>query len=380
MTTASSVVSAEPGFGRLEPLVESFDAAVQAAGAVEERDVWLAGEVVRIRSPYPEMLQRLCRAFAHLALPEPAPSPALVVNLWDAASGAPAPPLPHTSGDEPPGAFFYCRTDELRAAFRLGTSGDPRLLAIYPDAPTPALSVLEHGSRRAWYWVADAQRIPYWEQSTPLLYLLDWWLRERGMQLLHAAAVGTAAGGVLLVGKGGSGKSTVALSVLGTEPEVAGGDLLYASDDYVAVSGGAEPAVYSLYNSGKLMQDHVERLPFLLDALANADRLAFEKAVVYVHERWPGKVTAGFPLRAIVLPRVTPGLGEARFHEASPAAAFRALVPSTVFQMHTRGQDSLVRARRLLERVPSYLLELGSDFESIPRAVAGLLATLGGGG
>jgi hypothetical protein len=378
VTAASTVVSAEPGFGRLEPLAASFDDAVRASRRVEERDVRLAGAVVRLRSPNVGMLRRLCRAFAHLALAEPAHQPALVVNLWDAASGAAPPPLPHTTGEEPPGAFFYCSNDELRAAFRLGTSGDPRLLAIYPDAPTPALSVLEHGSRRAWYWVADAGRIPYWEQSTPLLYLLDWWLRERDMQLLHAAAIGTPAGGVLLVGKGGSGKSTVALSVLGATTDRAGGELLYASDDYVGVSASGTPEVHSLYSSGKLMQDHVGRLPFLRSALANADRLAFEKAVVYVHERWPAKVTAGFPLRAIVLPRVTPGLGAARTQRASAAEAFRALVPSTVFQMHTRGQDSLARARRLLEQVPSYRLELGSNLESIPHAVADLLATLEG--
>jgi hypothetical protein len=48
--------------------------------------------------------------------------------------------------------------------------------------------------------------------------------------------------------------------------------------------------------------------------------------------------------------------------------------------MHTRGQDSLVRARRLLETVPSYVLELGSDIPSIPRAIGDLVETLAGGG
>jgi hypothetical protein len=72
-------------------------------------------------------------------------------------------------------------------------------------------------------------------------------------------------------------------------------------------------------------------------------------------------------------------LVEARALEASPAEAFRALAPSTVFQMHTRGQDSLVRARRLLERVPSYVLEIGSDMASIPRAIADLVEKLADG-
>ena len=84
-----------------------------------------------------------------------------------------------------------------------------------------------------------------------------------------------------------------------------------ASDDYVCVSLDPRPEVHGLYGTGKLMQDHVERLPFLLDGLANRDRLT-EKAVIYVHECWPTKLAPGFPLRAIVIPRVTPGLVDAR--------------------------------------------------------------------
>lgn len=369
MTDTSTVASAELGFGRLEPLVESFKAAVGVSSGTEERDFLLAGAAVRLRSPHREMLRRLCRAFAHLELAKLTASPDLVVNLWESASGAPPPPMPHTRNEEAPGAFFYFSNERLRAGFQLGTSGDPRVLEVFPDAPTRALSVLERGGRRGWYWVADAQRIPYWEQATPLVYLFDWWLRERDMHMLHAGAVGTPVGGVVLVGKSGSGKSTAALSSLDS-------DLVYAGDDYVGVSLEPQPEVHSFYSSGKLMQNHVDRLPFLLDALANGDRLAVEKAVVYVNERWPAKMATTFPLRALLLPRVTPGLVGARVLETSPAAAFRALAPSTVFQMHTRGQDSLVRARRLVERVPSYELELGSDMASIPLAIGDLVARL----
>lgn len=370
MTGTSTATSAEVGFGELEPLVESFDAAVDAgSGGVEQRDFRLAGAVVRLRSPHPDMLRRLSRAFAHLEPAESAGTPDLVVNLWDSTGGAHPPPLPNTRGEEAPGAFFYFSNEQLRAGFQLGTSGDARVLEVYPDPPTPALSVLERGAARGWYWVAESARIPYWEQATPLVYLLDWWLRERDMHMLHAGAVGSPAGGVILVGKSGSGKSTAALSSLDS-------DLLYAGDDYVCVSLGDNPMVHSFYSSGKLMQNHVDRLPFLLDALANGDRLAVEKAVVYVNERWPAKMATTFPLRALLLPRVTPGLVEARIVETSPAAAFRALAPSTVFQMHTRGQDSLVRARRLVERVPSYSLELGSDMASIPLAIGDLVARL----
>jgi hypothetical protein len=174
---------------------------------------------------------------------------------------------------------------------------------------------------------------------------------------------------VLLVGKSGSGKSTSTLATLRSS-------LLYAGDDFVAVSLDPEPWVHSLYSSGKLMADHIERLPFLARALSNAERLEEEKAVAFIHERFPHKATAGFPLKAILAPRVVSGLVESRVLETSPAAGLAALAPSTVFQMHTRGKDSLARMRRLAERVPSFVLELGSDMESIPHAISELLTDL----
>jgi hypothetical protein len=367
VTDIASVVSSE-GFGNIGPLDDSFEAAVAAAGAVHQRDFTLAGVHVRLRSPNADMLAKLTRAFTHLSRGEGEPE--LVIDLWDSASGdTPSPPLPNTSDEEAPGAFFYYSDDAVRAGFQLGTSGDARVLAVYPEAPTPALSALTTRGERGWYWVADAARIPYWEQATPMVYLLDWWLRGRGMQLLHAGAVGNQNGGVVLVGKSGSGKSTTTLSCLDA-------DLGYAGDDYVAVSLGADPHVHGLYGSGKLMPNHVERLPFLVEALANREVLDVEKAVVYVHEQWPGHMSAGFPLRAVVAPRIMQGLVEARAIRTTAVAGFTALAPSTVFQMHTRGQDSLIRIRQLVERVPSYVLEIGSDMASIPRALRELIDEL----
>lgn len=366
---------AEPGWAEGDDLVsvERIEASFEAASAsgVVDKEYLIAGSRVRLRSASEEMMRRLSRAFTHLEAQSPG-EPDITIHLWDSATAGTPPPLPKVSGDQPPGAFWYYSDSRLRLGFQLGTSGDARVLAVYPHAPTPALSVLDAERNAGWYWVEDANRIPYWEQATPMVYLFDWWLRDRGDHLLHAGAVGTPRGGVLLVGKSGSGKSTCTLSALGTE-------LLYAGDDYVAVSLEPRPRVHGLYSSGKLMPDHVERLPFLLSALSNTEQLDVEKAVVYAHEQWPDNVTAGFPLLAIVAPKVTPGVVEARAVEMTAVASLAALAPSTVFQMHTRGQDSLARMRRLAQAVPSYRLELGSDMPSIARAISGLIDRLAEG-
>ena len=353
----------------LDRVASSFVAAVRASGGTDDREYVVAGHRMRLRAADADLMHRLSRTFTHLWTASAA-EPELTIHLWDSASaGTRAPPTPDVQGEQAPGAFFYYSDSRVRVGFQLGTSGDARVLAVYPHAPTPALSVLDTERVEAWYWVADARRIPYWERATPVRYLLDWWLRDRGVQQLHAGAVGTPEGGVLLVGKSGSGKSTATLSTLQSA-------LGYAGDDYVAVALEPRPWVHSLYSSGKLMADHVARLPFLLPALANSEELEREKAVVYVHEHWPENIATGFPLRAILVSRVVPGLVDARLVEASPATGLAALAPSTVFQMHTRGQDSLARMRRLAEVVPTYVLELGSNMPSIAGSISDLLARL----
>ena len=184
------------------------------------------------------------------------------------------------------------------------------------------------------------------------------------MLLVHGAAVGYPSGGVLLVGAGGSGKSTCALSSLGS-------DLLYAGDDYIAVELGPKPRVVSLYCSGKVHPEDLHRLPHLAPALA-ASAQADEKAVFYVEQAFPGRSIAGFPLRAIVVPRVT----ERRAARALPgtqAAALAALAPSTIFQLHPPARDALAWMAGLVRAVPTFVLELGSDVETIPAALLRIL-------
>jgi hypothetical protein len=363
--STSQTISAE--VARVDLVADSFASAARATPV--DREYLIAGRRVRLRAAHPDLMRRLSRTFTHLETAANT-EPELTIHLWDSVvCDAVPPPIPDVEGEQAPGAFFYYSDERIRAGFQLGTSGDARVNTVYPHAPTPALSVLDSDRDEAWYWAADATRIPYWEEATPVRFILDWWFGDRGLHQVHAGAVGTSEGGVLLTGKSGSGKSTSTMSTLESP-------LQYAGDDYVVVALEPEPWVHSLYSSGKLMPDHVVRLPFLTPALANGDRLDTEKAIVYVHENWPESITQGFPLRAILATKVVPGLIDARIVETSRLAGLAALAPSTVFQMHTRGQDSLARMRELVQAVPTYRLELGSDMQSIPRAIEGLLERL----
>jgi len=339
----------------VEGISSSFAAAEARAGVADDRFL-VAGAGVSLRFAGAAMREALAPAFAHLAADDEGGAPELTVNLWDSAStGSDPPRLPRTPAGEAAGTLYHFDEPPLRAAYQPGLR---------------SLSVLDVAAGSAWYWVADAAAQPSWDRACPIRQILHWWLRTRGYLQVHGAAVGAAAGGVLVVGPAGSGKSTVALSTLGS-------GLLYAGDDYVAVGVEPVPRVASLYNSGKVESAHLrELLPNLLPRLANAHELDTEKAVVYVRQHFPEQTTAGFPLRAVLVPTVRTAQREPRVVETSRAAAYAALAPSTIFQLHTAGGGELAQMSKLIKQVPCYTLEIGSDLSAIPDTISDLLSIL----
>jgi hypothetical protein len=200
----------------------------------------------------------------------------------------------------------------------------------------------------------DADRCPYWELAAPLRTIFHWWCSRRNQQLIHGAAVGTLQGAILLTGKGGSGKSTTALSAL-----LSGMD--YMGDDYVLCElDGNIARIHSLFNTAKLDDCSLRYLPELQSKLHNTDRRHDEKAVVFTHEHFPRQVCRSRVLHAIVIPRVTSS-ASSRISPLKAVSAYLALSPTTVFQLPGAKQAALTFLKQLVERLPCYQLELGPD-------------------
>ena len=340
------VIATGPGVTHVEAAFD--DAAARAS--VQERSFRIGGHHLLIRFAGPGMIPSIVPAFAHLAT-STAAAPDLVIEIWDSAStGAAPPPTPEVDGDSPAGAFYYFEDAPARGVYQPGMQ---------------ALSVVDLGADRAWYWVADPAALPYWERAAPIRQILHWWMATRGHQQVHAGAVGTTDGGVLLVGKGGSGKSTCSLISLTSE-------LRYAGDDYTMVSIEPQPWVHSLFSSGKVHPENLRRVPHLEPAVSNAEHLTTEKAVVFVDQHFPDRPIDGFPLRAVLMPRICGG-PHTRTVPSTPTAALAALAPSTVFQLHTAGSEALRYMTRLVRQVPAYVLELGSDVAEVPGVILDLL-------
>jgi hypothetical protein len=310
----------------------------------------IAGLPVRVRYAGPAMLDRLGASFTHLAVPDVGED-TLTVDIWDTAStGVPGPPLlGEPLSPDGIGPIYYYEEGSVRALSRWDT-----------------LSVLDFERRHAWFWTDDPTGLRSWDWASPLRAILHWWLGHHGILQVHGGAVGGAAGGVLVVGRGGSGKSTTTLSCLNS-------GLRYAGDDFVGMVAAPEPWVHSLYSSGKLEPHHVERFPDLVSAIANPVRDDKDKVIVFAAEAAPGAPVDGFPLRAVLLPRVVATEPETRIVPTTAAAALAALAPSTIFQLHPPQPDGLARMADLVRRVPCLSLELGSDVSRIPEAILAYL-------
>lgn len=335
--------------GRME---EAFDRAARGAGGTVERDYVIGDHAVRLRFAGPALVPRLALSLSHLVARGPV-EPRLTISVWDGTStGTGTPPGPWEEPGADPGQTHLCAGERIRAVF-------------YPEPPL--MSFLDEPAGRACFWTREAGSVPFYESGSPFRPIFNWWMGSHGRQFAHAAAVGTSAGGALLVGRGGSGKSTTALACLAA-------GLLYAGDDHCLISTDPIPYAHSLYSSGKLNPDSLERLPALRAAVANGDRLDTEKALLLLAPVAGDRVVTGFPIRAIILPQVHGG-PETELVPASPAAALLALAPSTMLPLpksHAAGLNALATLTRQL---PCFRLRLGTCLEEAPRVIAHLLST-----
>jgi hypothetical protein len=337
-----------------ETVYDLFNSSLRTASPIQ-RSYIIGGYRVRLSFSGPALLS-LTKALEHLAADDDS-SPALTICLWDTEStGQRMISRPWQEDDFlARGVIQGYNTDRIYTAFQHGSG---------------AVSVLDTERNLAVFWAPDP-RLTYWEYGSPLRSILHWWLLSRGLQLVHAAAVGNSNGGVLIGGKGGSGKSTTALTCLESP-------LFYVGDDYTLLELDSAPVVHSLYNSAKLNSDHVQRFPSLLPKIANPDRLAEEKALLFVNEHDRAKVAARLPVKAILLPRVT-GRPETRLKRVSVAMTLAALAPSTIFQLPRAGGEAFKFLAAFARGLPCFSLEAGTDLSTIPPVIERLLADIDAG-
>lgn len=354
--TAAEASPARPGpRADLEAVLGAFDRAAERTGLVQ-RSLDVGGFRVRLRGAGEALLDELWPALAHLG-DERANgvgdlAPDLTIELWDTAS----------TGVELPEIGWMFDPDGDPRAIRVARSHDVRMSY---RASERELVGLDRARDLAVMWVPDHADITVHVRGAPFIVLWHWWMRARDAHPVHAGAVGDADGGALLVGRGGSGKSTTSILCLLD-------GMSYASDDYVVLRATPEPYAASLYSTAKLDPTHATRFPELEPALRRG-RPTDEKVLAFMHGFRPDRVVRGFPVRAVLSPRVTDSV-RTTLHRIRPAEALAALAPSTILQLPIPDPTVFAAIAEVVRQVPSYRLELGRDLASVAPAVREAMA------
>lgn len=337
-----------------EQSVAAFEQAVSQT-RVREWTGLLAGLPVRLRIAGDVCYPLVTRALAHLATPL-ASSAELTVRVWDTAS----------TGHEmasPPWPREAFGPHGLVQGFN-----DTRFMTAY-DLGTHALSLLDEGGGQALFWTQDATTLPPWEHAAPLKRILHRWLRSRGLQLAHAAAVGLSSGGALIVGKSGSGKSTTALHLL---REGFG----YIGDDYVVLARSPQPTAHSLYCTAKLRDATRTRYPHLLPAFDTPASPALPKVVAFMQAERDGPLLGDTPVQAVFLPTIT-HFRDSWIEPVSAAEALAAIAPSTILQLPGAGQTDLTQLAEFIRLTRTYRLHLGTDLPGVAALIRTTLEEAG---
>ncbi len=324
----------------------------EARAGVRERFIAVADTTVRLVFAGEALERALYRAVAHLSV-EATAAPDATFHVWDTeASGVEAPPAP--CGRD-------CYTD--RGDICGMTSARWRSAFHWAEF---SLNLMDTATGEAVYWVRTPGTLPYWTRASPFRTLFHWLMQPRGKQLLHAAAVSTDEGAVLIVGRGGVGKSSTALACL----EAGFG---YVGDDYVVVGLDPEPCAFSLYGTAKLEPQQAGRFPGLASLIAAVPVEGEEKAVLRLHPARAEQIAKRAPLRAILTPRFGDG-GPTRFEPVEVATLSRAAAFTTLAQLPHAGLATHDFIGRLISKVPARTIVLSGDKEEIAGAIARLLA------
>ncbi len=217
------------------------------------------------------------------------------------------------------------------------------------------------------YWTKDIAEIPEWERSFPFRDIFHgFWSLNKRLLIVHAAAVGTADGGILLTGKGGSGKSTAALSCLSS-------NMRYAGDDLVLVDI-ENKKIFSLYNVAKLEESQLQMFPHFREFIYNLEALPNEKAQLFLYDYFKKALIIEMPLKGIAVMKFSNTVSS-KYEACSQSEGLKALAPSTIGLLKESPEHINVIAE-LCRKVPIYKFSTGSNLSGIPRLIEELLIKL----
>jgi hypothetical protein len=206
---------------------------------------------------------------------------------------------------------------------------------------------------------ASPAALTWWNRSRPLQPLIGAWLLDRGAVTVHAAMVATSGRGVLLPGPTGSGKSTCAVAAL-----EGGLDLL--GDDFAAVAL-TESSIEGncVYTTVKLTKEAIHPRPGLAQL---AEPYGEREWLLHAAELERDPTVTSSGLAAIAFPELSSGRSS-RVVPLPAGRALLALLPCLQPVESGHVGESFAVARRLVERLPAFRLEVGRSPADLGRVL-----------
>ena len=260
---------------------------------------------------------------------------------------------------------FITAADHDLSALVPEAAEKPRLLiedgiySVWQPAVIPVLYAVDLIARRGIAWLPKGEAPP-WIRSRPAISLIHAMMHETPWCAVHGAAVGRTAGFTLLAGEGHSGKTTAALAC-------AKAGWRYAGDDFVAVNsetGQIEP----LFCSARLRPALVDTFKsFIGETTPVSDFNGEPRHELSLADL--GERIGGGQLRALFIPRRR-GAALPEFTPARQSDAFRALLPTTAYELPGWPNEIADKVARIGGLTPVFFVDTGTNPMEIPSAFA----------
>ena len=335
-----------------DQLLGGFLAASARTGEIVH-EYRLAGTSVRLRfagdALVPTIVPGLAKTMSQLAT-----GPVCEVLLWDSeSSGVPLPPPPRPWIDfTRRGNIWGFDSARYRSAYHWGEG---------------SINAMDRETQQAVFWAPTNRHMPIWVLASPLRSILHWWMELNGRQLAHAASVGCDGRGVMIPGRGGSGKSSTSLACL-----LAGMD--FVADDYLALALEPEPRTYRLYSTAKLDAASLKLHPELASRCRTVHQPGFEKVVLFLEDGYRDQLKDSLRLDLALKPHIS-GMPETVLGKAEALEIERAVACETLGHLPHAGDRTVEFLNRLSREVPRAAIHLGTERGRIPAVVQHALAS-----
>jgi len=311
----------------------------------------IGGYNITLNFAGPALVSLITPSLAHLEISSQLKTD-LAICLWDSFSTGKTFPIPPWNIEQ-----------IIHNKQRWGFNND-RFASVFKPV-NGTWHMLDKLRNKAIYWAPDFREIPYADRAFPLRTILNWWMQARSRQIIHGAAVGNRDGGVLILGQSEAGKSTVSLACLAA-------GMYFLGDDNILLGLDSTPYIYSLYSSAKLYPHDLPKFPFLGSVGKYKSEKETKKVLLFLLDYKTQLLARESPFNTVLLPKITGNKGH-RLKKVTAAQSLKTAAPHSIFTFNRDNPGILKDIAGIFRRTSHYILELGTETESLPEVVADLI-------